>query len=71
LADTGEGAVESRVLATFLTEMDGVDANGAGGVIVIGTTNRIDNIDAALLRKVFVYYCLYLFITFAFIMIMY
>lgn len=52
LADAGEGAVESRVLATFLTEMDGVDANGSSGVIVIGTTNRIDNIDAALLRKV-------------------
>lgn len=61
-------SVESRVLATLLTEMDGViDAsttaqkdgmkpmmshNSAGGVIVMGATNRLDFIDAALLRKV-------------------
>ena len=65
----GGGAVsgnsaESRVLATMLTEMDGIDvgakdligdANGDTamcGVIVIAATNRIDAIDAALLRKV-------------------
>lgn len=44
------GSVESRVLATLLTEMDGV-SGGSDGVIVIGATNRLDSIDAALLRK--------------------
>ena len=48
-------SAESRVLATLLTEMDGINAvhgDAAGGVIVIGATNRLDFIDAALLRKV-------------------
>ena len=42
--------VESRVLATFLTEMDGIDGKG-NGVIVIGATNRLESIDAAMIRK--------------------
>jgi transitional endoplasmic reticulum ATPase len=47
-------SVEARVLATFLNEMDGVTANAnvSSGVIVMGATNRIDCIDAALIRKV-------------------
>jgi SpoVK/Ycf46/Vps4 family AAA+-type ATPase len=42
--------VEGRVLASLLTEMDGIDGNG-DGVFVIAATNRVDHIDAALLRK--------------------
>ena len=81
-------SVEARILATLLTEMDGVNSSqssldyphhdsaegsvgapnnqddsnsnsinssnnsSAGGVIVMGATNRVDFIDAALLRKV-------------------
>jgi AAA family ATPase len=43
-------SVEGRVLASLLTEMDGIDGNG-DGVFVIAATNRVDQIDAALLRK--------------------
>ena len=42
------GEQERRVVATFLTVMDGV--REMRGVIVIGTTNRIDDIDPALRR---------------------
>lgn len=43
---------ESRVLATILLEMDGLNCNSsADGVFILGATNRIDAIDAALLRK--------------------
>lgn len=50
-------SVEGRVLATLLTEMDGVSQRGSemDGVVVIGATNRLDFIDAALLRKVSYY----------------
>ena len=53
----GSSSVEARVLATLLTEMDGIgygevsNIGGAGGVMVMGATNRIGAIDAALLRK--------------------
>lgn len=44
--------VEGRILATFLTEMDGIGGMASGGgVIVMGATNRVDVIDAALTRK--------------------
>ena len=43
-------SVEARVMATLLTEMDGIDG-GNDGVVVIGATNRIECIDAALIRK--------------------
>lgn len=43
--------VHSRVLSTFLNEMDGISSHaGKQGVLVIAATNRIDTIDAALLR---------------------
>ncbi len=41
-------ALQQRLLATFLTEMDGVE--NADGVLVIGATNRPEKIDPALLR---------------------
>lgn len=51
-------SVEARVLATLLTEMDGISSGGEhelgsveNNVIVMAATNRIDCIDAALLRK--------------------
>lgn len=40
--------VQSRVLSTFLNEMDGVEL--AEGVLVVAATNRADLLDAALLR---------------------
>lgn len=42
--------VSTGVLATLLTEMDGVQ--GVGGVIVIAATNRPETLDPALLRCV-------------------
>ena len=64
-ANTSSGSTsgvstEARVLATLLTEMDGITSGGSGNdhdldhdshVIVMGATNRVDCIDAALLRK--------------------
>ncbi|VDB92141.1 unnamed protein product [Peniophora sp. CBMAI 1063] len=45
------GEVEKRVVATLLTEMDGVDAGeGEGRVVVVATTNRPNAIDPALRR---------------------
>ena len=43
-------SAESRVLATFLVEMDGIN-NNSSGCIVMGATNRLGSIDSALLRK--------------------
>ncbi|KAJ2237770.1 hypothetical protein H4R99_000701 [Coemansia sp. RSA 1722] len=42
-------SVQERVLSTMLNEMDGVDGT-QDGVLVVGATNRIDLVDAALLR---------------------
>eukprot|EP00578_Thalassiosira_sp_NH16_P006297 CAMPEP_0181121864 /NCGR_PEP_ID=MMETSP1071-20121207/24983_1 /TAXON_ID=35127 /ORGANISM="Thalassiosira sp., Strain NH16" /LENGTH=906 /DNA_ID=CAMNT_0023206747 /DNA_START=72 /DNA_END=2792 /DNA_ORIENTATION=+ len=43
--------VQSRILTTLLNEMDGItNAGGKQGVLVVATTNRLDAIDAALLR---------------------
>jgi transitional endoplasmic reticulum ATPase len=36
------------VLSTLLNEMDGIES--AGGVVVVGATNRLDMIDKALTR---------------------
>lgn len=43
-----EEAVQIRVMATFLTEMDGI--GNSDGVLVVGATNRPEMIDDALLR---------------------
>lgn len=43
-------SAESRVLATFLTEMDGVGSLRGDNVIVVGATNRPEAVDRALLR---------------------
>ena len=46
-------------MATLLSEMDGIDGND-NGVIVIGATNRIDCIDTALIRKGRFHHVLYI-----------
>ncbi|KAG8696159.1 AAA+-type ATPase [Ceratobasidium sp. 395] len=52
----GGGGVEARVVATLLTEMDGIDSanKGDGGdqprIVVVATTNRPNAIDPALRR---------------------
>lgn len=48
VSDGGGSQVQSRVLSTLLTEMDGLA--GSDGVLVVGATNRVDLIDDALLR---------------------
>lgn len=43
--------VQSRILTTLLNEMDGItNAGGKQGVLVVAATNRLEAIDAALLR---------------------
>jgi ATP-dependent 26S proteasome regulatory subunit len=43
--------VQSRILTTLLNEMDGIsNAGGEQSVLVVAATNRLDAIDAALLR---------------------
>mmetsp|Transcript_14303 Transcript_14303/g.46979 ORF Transcript_14303/g.46979 Transcript_14303/m.46979 type:complete len:358 (-) Transcript_14303:166-1239(-) len=44
----GTNSAAERLLSVLLTEMDGVE--GAGGVVVVGATNRPHALDAALLR---------------------
>ena len=49
----GGGELRQRVLATFLTEMDGLESGPASGkpqVAVVGATNRPEALDPALLR---------------------
>ncbi|MFX0018782.1 MAG: CDC48 family AAA ATPase [Promethearchaeota archaeon] len=46
--DEGKNQVESRVVAQLLSLMDGL--KGRGEVIVIGATNKVNNIDIALRR---------------------
>jgi SpoVK/Ycf46/Vps4 family AAA+-type ATPase len=43
-------SAESRVISTFLNEMDGVDGSSRDGVLVLGATNRPWTLDAALMR---------------------
>jgi len=43
------GGVEKRVVATLLTDMDGVDETGAR-ILVVATTNRPNSINPALRR---------------------
>ncbi len=49
-ADDAGGEVEKRVVATLLTEMDGIDGADGVRVIVVATTNRPNAIDPALRR---------------------
>ena len=42
--------VASRILTTFLNEMDGISSDANGGVLVVACTNRLEMLDAALLR---------------------
>jgi len=42
------GSVNNRILATLLTEMDGIDSKG--GILIVGACNRVEALDAALLR---------------------
>ncbi|MFV0460197.1 MAG: AAA family ATPase [Actinomycetales bacterium] len=44
----GDSGTTDRVVAALLTELDGMQARN--GVVVIGATNRIDQIDPAVLR---------------------
>ncbi|MFX1339500.1 MAG: CDC48 family AAA ATPase [Promethearchaeota archaeon] len=46
--DEGKTQVESRIVAQLLSLMDGLE--GRGEVIIIGATNKINNIDIALRR---------------------
>ncbi len=39
--ESGGDVVHGRVLASFLTEMDGIGAS-EGGVVLVGATNRIE-----------------------------
>ena len=49
--DSASSGVQSRVLTTLLNEMDGItSAGGRQDVLVVGATNRMGAIDAALLR---------------------
>jgi len=45
---SSDSQVTERVVSQFLTELDGIEE--LKGVIIIGTTNRLDLIDSALLR---------------------
>jgi len=47
-ASGSDSRVSERVLSQFLTEMDGIEE--LRGVLVLGATNRMDMLDAALLR---------------------
>lgn len=49
--NNSNNSVENRILATFLTEMDGINSKSGNSVIMLGATNRLDFIDAALIRK--------------------
>ena len=45
-----ESDVSSRILTTLLNEMDGISSTSNSGVLVLACTNRIQDLDAALLR---------------------
>lgn len=52
----GTGSLQTRILSTFLNELDGVlsqhhcDGDGEDGIIVLAACNNIDILDEALLR---------------------
>ncbi|KAI2504607.1 AAA ATPase-like protein [Fragilaria crotonensis] len=45
-----ESDVSSRILTTLLNELDGISSTTNGGVLVLACTNRLGDLDAALLR---------------------
>jgi SpoVK/Ycf46/Vps4 family AAA+-type ATPase len=45
-----ESDVSSRILTTLLNEMDGISSTSNTGVLVLACTNRMQDLDAALLR---------------------
>lgn len=45
-----ESDVSSRILTTLLNEIDGISSSSNSGVLVLACTNRIQDLDAALLR---------------------
>jgi SpoVK/Ycf46/Vps4 family AAA+-type ATPase len=49
-SDGGSVDVMSRVLSTFLNEMDGISNSRSSNVIVVACTNRRQSLDSALLR---------------------
>jgi SpoVK/Ycf46/Vps4 family AAA+-type ATPase len=50
-SSSSSGGVYARVLSTLLNEMDGVSTEaGGGGLVVLAATNRVEAVDAALLR---------------------
>ena len=51
-SDSGSSSqVEVRIMATLLSELDGIGSSNQN-IVVIAATNRINSIDAALIRKV-------------------
>ncbi|KAL3797103.1 hypothetical protein HJC23_000441 [Cyclotella cryptica] len=48
---SASSGVQSRILTTLLNEMDGItNAGSSQSVLIVAATNRLDSIDAALLR---------------------
>jgi SpoVK/Ycf46/Vps4 family AAA+-type ATPase len=45
-----ENDVSSRILTTLLNELDGISSTTISGVLVIACTNRLEDLDAALIR---------------------
>ncbi len=45
--ETGVSGAESRVLATFLMEMDGITSTAGEGIIVLAATNRLDAVSSS------------------------
>jgi transitional endoplasmic reticulum ATPase len=45
-----ESDVSSRILTTLLNELDGISSSGNSGVLVLACTNRLKDLDTALLR---------------------
>jgi transitional endoplasmic reticulum ATPase len=45
-----ESDVSSRILTTLLNELDGISSTSNSGVLVVACTNRLRDLDAALLR---------------------
>ncbi len=51
--ETGVSSAESRVLATFLMEMDGITSTPGEGIIVLAATNRLDAVSSSFTLLIF------------------